>query len=146
MTVDTGFRKLDEQLKSLADAAGPRKADQVIRTSLRFAMTPAAKMARAKAPVGTVAHKTYKGRFVTPGFLSRSIRVAVTRVRDGRASALLGPTKEAFYGTTFIETGWGKVGPDAAPWLEPAFNATKGEVLDRFRKKLAERIEKERKK
>jgi HK97 gp10 family phage protein len=139
-----GFNKLDAQLKSLADAVGPRRADKVLRSSLRFAMTPSKKAAAAKAPVGTQMHKTYKGRMVAPGFLSRNLQVAVTKVRNGKAAALLGPRKEAYYGTQFLERGTSKISP--APWLEPAFEATKGIALQRFAAKLAQNIEKERKK
>ena len=141
-----GFRELDAQLASLAQAVGPRRADRVLRSALRFAMTPSRKAAAAKAPIGTRMHKTYKGRLVAPGFLKRNIRVAVTRVKNGKASALLGPTKEAFYGTAFIERGVPSRGIPAAPWLVPAFEATKDAALKRFGEKLAQNIEKERKK
>lgn len=141
-----GFRELDAQLKSLADAVGPRRADRVLRAALRFGMKGGLKLAEAKAPVRREGgmRKTYKGRLVTPGFLSRSLQVAVTKTKSGKAIALMGPTQEAYYGTTFVEKGTQH--QSAQPWLEPAFRASSGRILERFATKLAKNIEKERKK
>lgn len=141
-----GFRELDAQLKSLADAVGPRRADRVLRAALRFGMKGGLKLAQAKAPVRREAEmrKTYKGRLVAPGFLSRNIQVAVTKVKNGKARALMGPTNEAYYGTSFVERGTSRM--SAQPWLEPAFRASSSLMLARFADKLAKNIEKERKK
>jgi HK97 gp10 family phage protein len=137
----SGFRKLDQQLAQLAAAAGPGASKRVMKSALNFALTPAQKMAKAKAPVGDQMHKTYKGRLVAPGFLSRSIGKVTFQTREGVGVGLVGPQQEAFYGTTFLERGTRYI--DKTPWLEPAFNASQDQILRRFADKLAERIDKE---
>lgn len=96
--------------------------------------------ARAQAPVGDVPHKTYKGRTVAPGFLSRNIRAKVFYSRTrGLARAEIGPSKEAFYGTQFLEVGTSKI--PKRPWLVPAYEQKRSEVEQVFVTTLRAAIE-----
>jgi len=149
------WRQVDAALKDLAEIVGKRKAEATIGASLRFALgkaSPLAKTARAMAPVRKdVAgiKRTYKGNIKTPGYLSRNLDSKVTKPRPKGGgisfTGLFGPKSEAFYGTTFLERGVGKVG-FRGPWLEPAFNATANQTLNRFSSRLAKNIEKARNK
>lgn len=107
----------------------------VARSALRHASKKAAvvveRAAEARAPVGDMPHKTYKGRLVAPGFLARSIHVAVRYLsRKGAVLARIGPAKEAFYGTQFVELGTSKM--PARPWLVPAYEESRTEVESTF--------------
>jgi ribosomal protein L32 len=79
---------------------------KVMRRSLNAALNPALKELRANAPKGSKPHKTYKGRAVAPGFLSRSIKKSTRISRD--KSRVLGNVRlasEAWYGS-LLEHGW----------------------------------------
>lgn len=156
------------KLAKLGSAAGGK----ALRNAATVAMTPVVKAAKAAAPVGTKAHKTYKGRLVAPGFLSRNVKKKTYLWKNGLGvSAWVGMSKEAWYGG-LIETGWRPGGRSKAvksasrkvrgglsgsaldglgdrrskitgePWLEPAFLKTKDQVLTRFKDKLRENIKK----
>jgi len=134
--VIAGADVLRQQLESLKTNAA--------RNALRFATRKAAEIVRteaeARAPVGSVPHKTYKGRLVPPGFLSRSVKTAVTYSRDsGTVRAAIGPTAEAFYGTQFLEVGTSKM--PKQPWLVPAYTASLGEVEATFVRELKNAVE-----
>lgn len=108
---------------------------QAARTALRFASRKAAEVVRAaaeaNAPVGSEMHKTYKGRLVAPGFLSRSLNTAVSYVQQkGAVIARIGPRREAFYGTQFVEIGTSKM--PARPWLRPAYEGARADVERTF--------------
>lgn len=109
-------------------------------------MQPVEQVAHATVPVGDRLHKTYKGRTVTPGFLSRSIRRAAFAKRGAKneVRAVVGVAREAFYGLAFVERGTSKM--PAQPWLVPAFESTQGQVLDKFKRSLKARIERAAKK
>ena len=86
-----------------------QKAGQtrVLRSSLNAALVPVVKALRLAAPKGTEGHKTYKGRTVAPGFLSRKgivkgVRVSKDKTRVFGNVRLAG---EAWYGS-MIEHGW----------------------------------------
>lgn len=72
------------------------------------------------------------------GFLSRNVRAEVqwTRRLD-RADVFVGVSKDAYYGW-FQETGTAY--QSAQPFLRPAMDATKDDVIDEIRDVLAERI------
>lgn len=111
----------------------------VARNALRFATRKAAQVVRdeaaARAPVGTMAHKTYKGRKVAPGFLSRNLNAAVTYIRSrGVVLARIGPRREAFYGSQFVEVGTSRT--PKQPWLVPAYESKRQEVEQTFVREL----------
>jgi HK97 gp10 family phage protein len=96
----------------------------------------------ALIPVGKVPHATYKGNRVFPGFSKRSLRL-FSRInkRNGTAEAIVGPRREAFYATQFVELGTSKMA--ARPWMRPAFESSQDSILreiaNQLRKRLARR-------
>lgn len=118
-----------------------RLKDKVAKQSLRLATRKAGQIieqeAESRAPHGARPHKTYKGRKVAPGFLSRNVnlRVRMDR-RKGAIVASVGPSKEAFYGSQFVEVGVPSRGIPARPWLRPALEAKRTEVEDTLVREL----------
>lgn len=128
------------------------KAGQVraLRSAMNAALNPALKTLRAQAPKGSEAHKTYKGRVVAPGFLSRSVVKSVRVARD--KSAVFGKVKlrgEAFYGS-MIEHGWtpgsrkgrsqnvSKIAP--RPWFHPTVDKLSDATLQAFSDKMEQAV------
>lgn len=131
-----GWESLD---RKLAELSNPREQRKVIRSALNFATTPVVQTARADAPRGSDGHRTYKGRMVAPGFASRSVRRKV-RIIGKSIVASIGVAKEAFYAVQFFERGTKHI--DADPWLEPALEKNRDKAIERFGRKMRERIEK----
>lgn len=130
-----GFKQLSKKLRAL----GPSVGGKFLRQSVSSAMNPAMRKARAKAPRGTREHRTYKGRLVAPGFLSRNIKKNSFKSRDGRfATASIRVKQEAFYGNRFVEFGTQYQQPQ--PWLGPAFDESREEMLTNIEKELLKRI------
>lgn len=98
-----GYKELSRKLSSL----GKRVGGKVLRGAMIRATTPTIREMKSKAPVGTVAHRTYKKRLVAPGFSSRSIK-RVSRVKDGYANLRIGVRKEAFYAIQFLDQRSGR--------------------------------------
>lgn len=134
-----GAKELDRQLRELGDGM----AAKVIRGALGEALKPTLARAKATIPVGSVPHRTYQGRLVAPGFSQRSIYIS-TSIRKDRsaASATIGMRKEAFYALAFVEFGVPSRGIPARPWLVPAFNSTRGVMLNALTEALKKRIAK----
>lgn len=132
-----GVAQLTKQLQQL----GAAFTVPVLRSAVRAGIQPAKKQAIAMAPAGSVAHRTYKGRLVAPGFGKRSIRV-VTKVNADKTtvSAALGVRREAFYMVNFVERGTSKM--PAQPWLRPAMKSTQSEQEAAFAAQLIKRIDK----
>lgn len=131
-----GLRELDAKLKELAD---PKINSAVLRAGAVAGMRKVLARAKGMVPVGTKAHKTYKGRIVAPGFAARSLRVKGMVSRDRtRAFALLGVRPEAFYAVQFIELGTAKM--PAKPWLRPAFEASQDEAVTALRDAMFKRL------
>lgn len=164
-----GLKELSEKLSKLGKIVGGK----FLRGSAMSATLPALKKAKALIPKGTEPHKTYKGRLVGGGFASRNIiRKSYINKDKTTATVWLGVKQEAFYAVSFIELGWqpGKrskswkqkarrsagstLGNDtsrkdkipADPWLEPAFNKTQKQMVERLKNTLRKKIEKEAKK
>lgn len=134
-----GFADLSRKLSELGAATGGK----ALRSALFTASLPALRSIQAAAPVGTKAHRTYKGRLVAPGFLKRNIRRKSLLSRNKEfAIVLIGPAQEAFY-SQFIEKG--KKGYSAHPFIEPAFASSQDAVLQRFKERLTVLIDKARK-
>lgn len=133
-----GVADLTKKLQELAD---PNETLKVLRSAVGAAMRKVQKDARARVPIGTVAHKTYKGRLVAPGFASRSLRVVTGADKGtGTATARLGVRAEAFYALQFIELGTSKI--PRTPWLVPAFEASQESALQEIGAQMRKRIEK----
>lgn len=105
------------------DALGKLDDGKAIRNAVRAAGRIVAERARALIPKGDVAHRTYKGRLVGPGFASRNIRYIASLSKDKqKATLVVGVRSEAFYAVQFVELGTSKMGKQA--WLRPAFQST----------------------
>jgi HK97 gp10 family phage protein len=134
-----GVADLIGQLNEL----GTKVAARELRHVVREAMEPALHYARSNAPVGTVPHKTYRGRLVSPGFAVSTLQVVARfNKRTGAAEAMLGYGREAFYAAIFTELGTSKMA--ARPVLRPALEATQEQALQIIRTRLQEWIEKVR--
>lgn len=123
----TGLAEAEAKLRQL----GAVVAAPIMKKAVRAGIQPAKQRAQQNAPTGQVAHRTYKGRLVAPGFGKRSIRVITTASQDKRTfSAALGVRREAHYMVNFVEVGSAKMA--AQPWLRPAMAATKDEQEVQF--------------
>jgi hypothetical protein len=106
-----GLDELSKELRKL----GPDIGRKLLRSSTSGALTPTFKKIKASAPVGGTPHRTFKGRLVSGGFLSRSLKRSSRFLpRKGRAIAKIKILPEAFYGAfydvgvpgKFPKTGW----------------------------------------
>ena len=85
-------------------------------------------------------HYTYKGRFVTAGFLKSSVRMRSGISKNKQSAyALIGVAPEAFYGLAFLELGTSKY--PATPWLTPALEASKDPAIQALGRAWRARIE-----
>jgi HK97 gp10 family phage protein len=109
------------QINALGGLAKPT----ALRAAVKAGMTPALNAARPHAPVGHKAHKTYKGNWVQPGFGRDSVHIEThVSVTKEIATALLGPSKEGFYLTQFLEHGTKYIDPKKFAWLLPSFRGS----------------------
>lgn len=137
---------MDSRLEGVAELTrklhelGIQTAAKELRGTARSAMKIVHNKALAAIPVGTVPHTTYKGRRVFGGFSKRNLRL-VTRInkRTKSIEAIIGPTKEAFYATQFVELGTSKM--PARPWLRPAFESSQDAVLREIGIQMRKRVE-----
>jgi len=130
-----GLRELEEKLKRLETAT----AVKALRSAALASTLPTVKEMKAAAPKGKGTHRTYKGRLVAPGFLSRSVK-RVTRHRDGVLSVSIGVKAEAFYGVTFLDRGTKHI--PAKKWFVSRFESNANSIVSLFKAKLADRIKK----
>jgi HK97 gp10 family phage protein len=118
---------------------GAATAGKELRAIARTAMKVVHDKAQAAIPVGTVPHKTYKGRRVFGGFAKRTLRLlAYINKRTGSAEALVGPSREAYYASLFVELGTSKMA--ARPWLRPALRSSESDVLKVIAEQLRIRV------
>lgn len=135
----TGVRELSAKLDKLSAKA----SGTILRRAANAAVKPVIAEARARIPVNKInaLHKTYKGRYVAPGFAQRSVASKVSLSRDKRAVfASIGVKREAFYAVNFVEVGTSRQGKQ--PWLRPAFQATQSKQLTAFSEVLKKEIDK----
>lgn len=96
-----GLAELTRRLNALELSLSTK----VLRAAMRRAVRPTINKMKSAAPKGRVAHRTYRGRLVAPGFLSRSVKARTKIDRQaGSASVIIGVLKEAWYGTLY-DTG-----------------------------------------
>lgn len=130
-----GAKELSKKLEAL----GAALSGKLLRQAAGTAMTPVVKQARQNAPRGTRAHKTYTGRLVAPGFLSRNIKKKTFKSKSGLyASASVSAASEAFYGPQFLERGTKHIAKN--PWLTKSFDNKKTEVTNKFKIDLQKKI------
>ena len=130
-----GFDALDKRLEALGN---PREARKAIRGAVTMSLTPVVQSARQNVPKGSKGHKTYKGRLVSPGFASRSIKKKV-KVEGDSIVGRVGVAAEAFY-ALFFERGTKHMAAD--PWLEPALENNQKKVIAKFSDGLEKWIKK----
>jgi HK97 gp10 family phage protein len=131
-----GVAELTRKLNEM----GVQVAGKQLRGTARAAMKIVRDKALATIPVGSVPHTTYKGRRVFGGFAKRNLRlVSFINKRTGAAEAVVGPSREAFYASQFVELGTSKM--PARPWLRPAMVSSESEILKTIGDQLRKRIE-----
>lgn len=136
-----GMAALEKALQGLKEQASGR----VLRSATMAAAMPIVRAARANIPKGRKGHKTYKGRYVAPGFSSRSIKRKSRLSRDkSRVEVSIGVKREAYYAVAFVELGTRKMRKQ--PWLRPAMEGSQNESLAVLKEKLRTGIERERRK
>lgn len=132
-----------ELYRKLRALASDKELSQALQAAVRAPMRETFKRAKANlqkiSPGATQLHKTYKGRWVSSGFAQRSVRLIVTKFKDGKCAAVLGVRKEAFYVLQFWELGTSKLA--AIPWLQPAFFASRNDNIKGVGVVMTERIE-----
>lgn len=129
-----GVSEMKRKLSIIIEETDPKLTAQ----ALRAAMKPMLSAARANAPSGKDAHRTYKGRLVSPGFLKRNIKLKKLKSRDkSRAGYGLWAQGEAFYGG-IIESGAKHIRTN--PWLGKAYKEHKDGVERSFKDELSKRI------
>lgn len=164
----SGGKELHAQLMALRDGLAPK----LIRSALVDSVKPVLGLWRAGMREGTRAHRTYKGRLVQPGFSRKQAYISSGISRDKtKASATVGPRKEAFYNLWFLETAgftggrgkrrltsvlnltrkarrsWGRQTRTAQriaprPVLEPAFKASRSIMLSTLISATRKRVDK----
>lgn len=130
-----GLRELNHKLGRLELAT----AAKAMRASLMEATKPVVAQMKAAVPRGTEPHKTYKGRTVGGGFLSRSIiRKSRFDKRAGKMSIAIGVKREAYYGVSFIDRGTKKI--TGRRWFLQRFEMNQNKMVGILKQKLAEKI------
>jgi HK97 gp10 family phage protein len=134
-----GMAALERQLDKLELLASGTK-DKILRAGVRAGGNVFAKEMRRSAPKGDVAHKTYKGRLVSPGFAARNVKVTTPRKARSKhhATALIGVRSEAFYVLQFVELGTSKF--PAEPWAVPAYERAKHKAIEAYKDRVIKRI------
>jgi HK97 gp10 family phage protein len=130
------------ELQAALDALSKDVAKRALRLAARRAGEALRSEAISRAPEGTEFHTTYKGRKVAPGFLSRNIALKTRLLsRQGAFRVSVGPSKEAFYGSQFVELGIPSRGIPARPWLVPALMQNAEQIHGVFKAELRAAIE-----
>jgi HK97 gp10 family phage protein len=128
------------ELTRKLNALGLQTTGRELRGTARAAMKIVRDKAAATIPVGSVPHTTYKGRRVFGGFAKRTLRLlSFIDKKTGGVIALVGPAREAFYASSFVEFGTSKMA--ARPWLRPAMLSSENAVLKAIGDQLRKRIE-----
>src|SRR5690606_14237732 len=116
---------------------------RVMRRALNAALTPVLKATRRAAPKGDEPHKTYNGRTVAPGFMSRNIRKSTKISRDKRrVFGSVKPAPEAWYGS-MKEFGGKRRKYPKDPWFYQAADTAEDASADAYFEKLQASIEAE---
>jgi len=130
-----GLRALNKKLERLEQAV----AVKAMRASVMAATKPVIAEMKAAVPRGDRPHKTYKGRTVGGGFLSRSIiRKSRYNKQAGTISVAIGVKGEAFYGVSFVDRGTKKM--TGRRWFLDRFIKNKNKMVGVLKQKLAEKI------
>lgn len=144
-----GFDKLNAKIKQLPDKVKKREMLKVLRQVAK----PTVAAARSQAPVGTRRHKRYSRRdgsvlgVYDPGNLKKSIGNITGRRGRARTNAVLyvGPRSkgrkyDGYYGA-MVHGGTKFQKPN--PYMDRAYNQTKGMVTKDAEEKVAAAIQKQ---
>lgn len=133
-----GVAELAEKL----EAMGRMEDGKVMRAAVRAGAEPVQAAAIAnlqtRARLTHRRHQLYTGEVVDPGYSAQHVRLVTTLSKDKfLATAMVGPSKRAYYATQFLERGeHGTRHMAASPWLRPAFyqhqNDIKQAIKDKF--------------
>jgi len=142
-----------ELIRTLEDMGKGGKVAAVLRGAVRDGM----KVTRVEA-AGQLAsmesrqekpqaHKAYpprsRGLMLMPGYAARHILMEVFISKDKQAAkAVVGPIKEAFYASAFVEFGVPAYGIPARPWLVPAFEDNRRYAENEIGRSIAKRVTK----
>lgn len=128
-----GKEHVQRQIRDVLKALDQKQ----LKSAMTKATTPTVRKMRNRAPVGEEGHETYKGRFVAPGFLKRSIKKS-TRKRDGKISVVIGVAAEAYYGVTFVEFGTKHM--RGQRWFKSTFVRDREGLIQRFELEARKKI------
>lgn len=131
-----GLKELTKKLNQLET----KLAGKTLRSAVVQASLPAFRAIKLAAPVGTGAHRTYKGNLVGPGFLKRSVkRVSKINKRTGTVSVAIGVRAEAFYGIAFLDRGTIRI--TGRSWFKRNFVDNRSKMERRLVERLRAKIE-----
>lgn len=131
-----------EEIAAVLRAMDKSVSGKYLAQSVSAALTPIQREARRRAPKGSRMHRTYKGRLVAPGHLSRSIRKRVWRSKDGHfAAGRVGPSSEAWYGLLFGSSVQHNRRFPQDDWLTDSARALRSRTADNLKKQLLKRLE-----
>lgn len=125
----SGAKELEKALKQLPKST----SKSVLRTALRNAAKPTVNMAKATAPVGPTGN--LRSSITAKTSLSKSQKKRRQKVGD--VEMFIGPTAPHGH---LLEFGTVKMAP--RPFMRPAWDSTKQEVLDSIEKELWQAISK----
>lgn len=145
-----GIPELQAKLTAMGKG---NKLASVLRSSVRAAVNKTktdatARLVQSPSTGETYRRESYRGhwsydkkRFLFPGFAKRHVIVKTYVSRDKKsATAAVGPTREAFYASQFLEFGIPSAGYPAQPWLGPSFEANRTLMADATIKKINQRL------
>lgn len=121
-------------------AIGALENGKVLSAAVRYAMDPVKKTAQYLAPVSKRPHQVYTGETVDPGYGKKHLKIVVKYDRTNMAAtALLGPSKRAYYMTQFVERGTLHAAPH--PFIVPALYSNMDNVQQRMTELLRSYLE-----
>lgn len=144
----SGIEDLSEILQGLGDAAFGGS----LKSAAIFAMTVVHKKAKANAlnfensANSDQPHQLDTGRIVVPPFTSTMVKKKSRLSKDKNAAwSDVGVHPDAYYAVQFVERGYTRVNGKnipAQPWLVPAFDQAREEIVKRFGLKMSKGIDK----
>lgn len=159
-TRDFGTVEGVDDFTGILDAMGEAAFGRVLHSATNAAMQPVLTAARANArnfrghegdEEGHMIRPkrgwdaNYAKRLVQPGYAATQVRKRTNLSRDKRmASSIVTVTAKAHYAITYVERGHAKRGGgtvQAQPWLVPAMEGKKAEIIKIFGDKMSERIQ-----
>lgn len=139
-----GAKRLHQAIHDLGNM-NSREWQATMKSAVRNPMGKVRRRAQGNlariSPGKALLHRTYKGRLVSRGFASRSLRVLARVYTAGgefRARAILGVKAEAFYVVQFFEKGTSRI--PRQPWLVPALESMKDTAVTDVGKAIVRRI------